>query len=252
MSQPDGESLPDAVRRAVTRLGPEHLDALVAAYHGCAAYTPDALAAAREAVPAVHLADVERINRAWEMQPALPGAAIALAVESARLSFVHADRSHVEVVVTGPDSPAVPIRLTSVVVTELIAAAQSRVTIVSYSVAGIPAVLEALGEAQARGVRITLIFESPEHLDSSGIHHYTAYPIYHWPTDRRPPGALLHAKAVIVDGRDILVTSANLSNLAHQHSLELGLLCRGGGAAERVQHHFDALIATGVLTPAGP
>lgn len=52
---------------------------------------------------------------------------------------------------------------------------------------------------------------------------------------------------MIVDGRTLLVTSANLSNLAHQHSLELGLLCHGGGIADKVQRHIDELISQGQL-----
>ena len=102
---------------------------------------------------------------------------------------------------------------------------------------------------EGAGVKVNLIFESPTHFpDGGGGHFYSGHPIYQWPTDQRPtPKALLHAKAVIVDGRDILVTSANLSNLAHQSSLEVGLLCRGGGIADRVQRHFDELISSGLL-----
>ena len=72
--------------------------------------------------------------------------------------------------------------------------------------------------------------------------------MYHWPTDQRdPPDAKLHAKAVIVDSRDILLTSANMTNAAYDKNIELGLLCRGGTTARRVQKHFDALVARGVL-----
>lgn len=242
-------TLAEAVRKVATELGDAHIAALATAYRTAPACTPDALAAAHKVVPAVHHAEVDRVHRAWKLDPDLPGSAIALALESVRLTMLRSETPRVEVVVTGPDSPAVPIRLTSEVVVGLIAAASTRVTIVSYSVAQIPAVLGALADAKSRGVKVNLIFESPEHFtDGGGSHFYGTHAIYHWPTHNRPaPHALLHAKAVIVDGRDILVTSANLSNLAHQSSLELGLLCRGGGIADRVQRHFDALIASGQL-----
>jgi phosphatidylserine/phosphatidylglycerophosphate/cardiolipin synthase-like enzyme len=97
-------------------------------------------------------------------------------------------------------------------------------------VAQIPAVLEALAEAKAQGVTVHLIFESPEHFEAAAR---TSTRRTRSSTGRalgRPAHALLHAKAVIVDGRDILVTDANL---AHQASLELGLLCRGGGIGLR-------------------
>ena len=66
--------------------------------------------------------------------------------------------------------------------------------------------------------------------------------------DRRdPPDAKLHAKAVIVDGLDVLLTSANMTSAAYDRNIELGVLCRGGGVAAQVQSHFDALIRAGVL-----
>lgn len=242
-------ALAEAVRRVATELGDAHIAALAEAYRAAPACTAEAFASAHKVVPAVHHAEVDRVHQAWQLDPAVPGSAVALALESARLTHLRSDRPQVEVVVTGPDSPAVPIRLTSEVVVGLISAALSRVTIVSYSVAEIPAVLKALADAKARGVKVNLIFESPAHFaDGGGAHFYGAHPTYHWQMDKRPaPHALLHAKAVIVDGRNILVTSANLSNLAHQSSLELGLLCRGGGIADKVQRHFDALIARGEL-----
>jgi phosphatidylserine/phosphatidylglycerophosphate/cardiolipin synthase-like enzyme len=242
-------TLAEAVRRVATELGDPHIAALAKAYQTMPGCTPDGLATANKVVPVVHHAEIDRLHSAWALDPRVPGSAVALALESARLTLLGRDAPRVEVVVTGPDSPAVPIRLTSEVVVGLIAASTRRVTIVSYSVAQIPAVLDALAGAAARGVRINLIFESPSHFaEGAGVHCYGAHPIYHWPVNKRPaPPALLHAQAVIVDGEDILVTSANLSNLAYQTSLELGLLCRGGGIADRVQRHFDALIRSGQL-----
>ena len=63
----------------------------------------------------------------------------------------------------------------------------------------------------------------------------------------RPPNARLHAKAVVADSRDVLLTSANLSSAAFNRNLELGVLIRGGDVAASIQRHFDALIATGEL-----
>jgi cardiolipin synthase C len=245
-------ALPEALRHVATQLSDAHLAALAAAYRQLPGCTPDAHATAQQVVPVLHHAAVARVHQAWSFEADLPGSAVALALESARLAIVRSDAPRVEIVVTGPDSPAVPIRLTSEVVAQLIDSATDRVTIVSYSVAKIDAVLDSLAEAKARQVTINLIFESPEHFaGGGGSHVYSEHLIYHWPAEQRPtPSARLHAKAVIIDWKDLLVTSANLSNLAHQSSLELGLLCRSGGIADRVQRHFDALIATGVLQAA--
>ena len=100
-------------------------------------------------------------------------------------------------------------------------------------------------------MRVDLILESAEHLEGGGgAAAYAKYRTYEWPTNlREPPDAKLHAKAVIVDGHDVLLTSANMTNAAYDKNIELGVLCRGGTTAARVQKHFDALITGGVLCP---
>jgi phosphatidylserine/phosphatidylglycerophosphate/cardiolipin synthase-like enzyme len=205
--------------------------------------------AVRVAIPDGHRDHVDLLNLAWAATPNTPGPSIALALESVLSARQHAQVTTVDVVITGPDSPAAPVRLTSEVVRQLIDSATQRVTLVSYAAYQMPAIIAALDAAAARGVRIDLILESPEHLDGGGgAGAYAKYRTYQWPTDRRePPDARLHAKAVMVDGRDVLLTSANMTNAAYDKNIELGFLCRGGTTAQRVQRHFDALIARGVL-----
>jgi phosphatidylserine/phosphatidylglycerophosphate/cardiolipin synthase-like enzyme len=183
------------------------------------------------------------------MQPNLDGAAIALALEAAGSALRRADVPIIEVVVTGPDSMAAPVRLTSEVVCQLIDEATTRVTLVSFAAYQMNSIITALDGALARGVSVALILESPENLEGGGgAKVYSKYRIYHWPTERREPsGAKLHAKAVIIDSRDVLLTSANMTAAAYDKNIELGVLCRGGGVARQVQNHFDALIARGVL-----
>ena len=195
---------------------------------------------------------MDRLNLAWAGQPDLAGVAIAVALESVEVAQRAADIPLVEVVVTGPDSPAAPVRLTSEVVCQLINQATQRVTLVSYAAYQITSVIAAFDAAVARGVVVSLIVESAENLEGGGgADAYAKYRIYHWPIDRRePPDAKLHAKAVIVDSRDVLLTSANMTNAAYDKNIELGVLCRGGSVARQVQHHFDSLMARGVLQPA--
>ena len=214
-------------------------------------FTTEQAAAVRRAVPAPHHAEVDRLNLAWVAQPSLAGDAIAVALESVQSARRHADVAIVEVVVTGPESPAAPVRLTSEVVRRLIDQATKRVTLVSYAAYQMASIIAALDAAVARGVAVSLILESADKLDGGGgAHAYARVRTYHWPVDRRePPDANLHAKAVIVDSRDVLLTSANMTNAAYDKNIELGVLCRGGGVASQVQRHFDALIARGVLEP---
>lgn len=241
--------LADAAAGLAGRLGPAHVGALGDAYCDAPDFSQAAAARAKHAVPAPHYEEVDRLNEAWSKEPDVPGSSIALALQAARAARRDADFPRVQVVVTGPDSPVAPVRLTSEVVRQLIGNATKRVTLISYAAYRLPSVIAALEVVAARGVRVSLILESPEKLEGGGgANAYARFESYHWPIERRePPDAKLHAKAVIVDGRDVLLTSANMTTAAYDRNIELGVLCRGGGVAAQVQRHFDALISAGVL-----
>jgi cardiolipin synthase len=243
--------LPEAIATTVGSLGEEHVRALVMVYRCADQFTPAWAAKTKQSVPAPHHHEVDRLNRAWAAVPSLAGGAIAVALESVQSAQCLADVPVVEVVVTGPDSLAAPVRLTSEVVRQLIDQATKRVTMISYAAYQMPSIIGALDAAVSRGVAVRLILESAEKLDGGGgAHAYAKFRTYHWPIDRRePPDARLHAKAVIIDSRDVLLTSANMTSAAYDKNIELGVLCRGGGVARQVQSHFDALIARGVLAP---
>ncbi|MBK5221557.1 MAG: hypothetical protein JJE52_01505 [Acidimicrobiia bacterium] len=243
--------LADAVAATVGVLGRAHVRTLADAYRDSGPFSAAFATKAAQAVPAPHHDEVASLNAAWAAHPDLPGVALAVALESVQAAQRGADVPAVEVVVTGPDSPAAPVRLTSEVVRQLIDQATHRVTLVSYAAYRMAAVIAALDAAVARGVTVNLILESAANLDGGGgAHAYAKYRTYHWPTDRRePPDAKLHAKAVIIDSSDVLLTSANMTNAAYDKNIELGVLCRGGGVARQVQAHFDALISRGILEP---
>ncbi|MGI8809952.1 MAG: DISARM system phospholipase D-like protein DrmC [Acidimicrobiales bacterium] len=243
-----------AVAAAASSLSDDHVRALAAAYRSAGGFSDGHAARARMAVPALHHREVDRVNRAWAGEPDLPGSALTVAFEAVEAARGSRDGVSVEVVVTGPDSPAAPVRLTSEVVRQLIDGASKRVTMVSFAAYRIGSVIAALDAAVGRGVEVSLILESPQLLDGGGgALAYSRYRIYEWPVDRRePPDAKLHAKAVVVDSRDVLLTSANMTSAAYDRNIELGVLCRGGGVAAQVQRHFDALIARGVLRAVDP
>ena len=244
--------LADRIIELVAELSESHVAALAAAIRSVGSSSGSAAVTVRTAVPASHHKPVDKLLAAWKAASPTDGASVALALETALVAQRRAGSSSVEVVVTGPDSPAAPVRLTSEVVQQLIDSARSRVMLISYAAYQMPTIIAALDAAVARGVQVDVILESPENLDGGGgAAAYKKYRVFHWPLDERdPPEAKLHAKAVIVDGRDVLLTSANMSNAAYDKNIELGVLCQGGPTAERVQQHFDALIARGVLVTA--
>lgn len=74
---------------------------------------------------------------------------------------------------------------------------------------------------------------------------------YQSPTERRePPDAKLQAKAVIIDGRDVLLTCANMTNATYDRNVELGVLCRGQRRCERSLRTdiHDQAVSTGHRT----
>ncbi len=60
-------------------------------------------------------------------------------------------------------------------------------------------------------------------------------------------GAVLHAKAMVVDEERVLVTSANFTEAALDRNIELGLLVRDRAMAASIKAHFQGLVESGVL-----
>jgi phosphatidylserine/phosphatidylglycerophosphate/cardiolipin synthase-like enzyme len=58
----------------------------------------------------------------------------------------------------------------------------------------------------------------------------------------------LHAKVLVADRGDALVTSANLTSYAMDRNMEMGARIIGQPAAD-IARHFDLLEAYGVLEP---
>jgi phosphatidylserine/phosphatidylglycerophosphate/cardiolipin synthase-like enzyme len=167
----------------------------------------------------------------------------------------------IDIAWTGPSSAHVPVRLSSQVLLDLIGEARSQLIVVSFAAYKVAPVTNALRSAANRGVDVRLILETAE--DSDGHLSKDAADAFRelndlvsfwvWPKKRRPEGgASMHVKAVVVDGRVALVTSANLTGHALERNMELGLVVRGGAAPKRLADHFQALTASGNLTRVQP
>lgn len=61
------------------------------------------------------------------------------------------------------------------------------------------------------------------------------------------PGAVLHAKAMVVDDERVFVTSANFTEAALDRNIELGVLVRDSAMAASIKAHFKGLAETGLL-----
>jgi cardiolipin synthase A/B len=161
-------------------------------------------------------------------------------------------RQQIDVVWTGPETGTGAGRLTSSVVTDLIGQARSSILLVSFATNNEPAIETALTAAADRGVEITLLAE--RHEDNPG---YTAIDTpfpglgavrLRWRAERRPHGAALHAKIIVIDDNVALVGSANFTGRAMAANLECGILIRGGPQPRVIRDHIGELWARGYLT----
>ena len=59
--------------------------------------------------------------------------------------------------------------------------------------------------------------------------------------------ACLHAKCVIVDERQVLITSANFTEAAHERNIEAGLLLVDAEIARALQFQFESLVTRQML-----
>ena len=189
--------------------------------------------------------------------------AIALALLTAGLSEKRNQAAQsVELVWTGPDAEVVPFRRTEQAILQVLDSAQERITLVSYAVYRIQNVCKALVRAASRGVRITVIVETPNKIDGQSEYSTLAAlgqevascsTVYYWPQANRQchgekPG-ILHVKCVVADSRWLFLSSANLTEYAFSINMELGVLLTGGNLPMQVEANFDRLIAASVLEP---
>lgn len=218
----------------------------------------------RRADPAVDNAPTRSLLVEWRNlggTSEIPASTIALALETADIlkSQEIVESPEIELVWTGPTVSSSGLRTTYQVVRELIAGARHSLLLVGYSfnlnpdLPGAGAVLATdLGRALTRGVHLTLII----HDDASNwrsidrLWHSTQKQIrvLTWTEDRVTEWAKLHAKVVIADNSDLLVTSANLTYHGMEKNMELGIRLRSK-ICGTVVSHFNSLERTGILRP---
>lgn len=196
---------------------------------------------------------------------------------AAVLEMLVADRARrprleeiLDLVTTGPETPGITNRDTSVVVRELFANAQHTVLVAGYAVYQGRAVFRALADRmQDRPelkVRMFLDVQrgpGDTSMPSEVVKRFAErFRTREWPEDRPLPRvfydprsldldaqkrACLHAKCVVVDGEAVFISSANFTEAAQERNIEMGLLVRSRGLAEQLVNHFDTLMQAGFL-----
>ena len=254
-------SLEARIRRAAQMIAPDHLRRIARALAPFPGWTGAGVHAAQGAVssPASRRFAAELCAEWQASAPEAPGMLLAVALSaSAGVREDLQNQVTVEPVWSGPDTHAVPLRLTSSVLQAVIRSSTESLVLVSFATYLVPEVYGELLTAAGRGVRIQMVVETVE--DSGGkltggdLAVYRQVPgldLYVWPFDLRPKVgsgvAAMHAKAAIADTAQALVGSANVTKSAQATNMELGLLVRGGDLPLRLSRHYMELISRGVL-----
>ena len=234
--------------------------------------TREATAVTRAAVASGNVA-IERCIRwlqdVWTRTgDGLSAAAMALVLRTS-VASLEAFRQRVpstQVVWTGPKVDGSFLRATREVVREILRQARREVLVVGYWIAArddsegiIEEFITSLADAVNRGVIVTVVFD--ERLRADGRDNRGIL-LSAWPPDVTPPRILtwrlprddrhlkLHAKVLVADRRDALVTSANLTLYAMDRNMEMGVRVVGDPALN-IARHFELLARSCVLEPYG-
>jgi len=178
----------------------------------------------------------------------------ASAETAARLA---ATQPVVEVAWTYPGSVRPGLRTTAGVAREIVENSRMNLLVVGYAVTvdnaatGLAAqTLDAMARAAERGVVVTVVLHRTANRHAflqawSG--RLPAPTIFTWPV-ANDEMASVHAKLLLSDRRDGLITSANLTYHGFERNLEMGLRVTGHPVAE-IHDRIHELIASGDLVP---
>ena len=169
----------------------------------------------------------------------------------------------VDLVWTGPSCSNLAIRRTDQVLLQLIRECQQEITLISFAIYKIPAIVEELILALNRGIKLRIVAETLDSGDGKiafGLQStfdgsiLKRAEVLIWPKDKRPiDGAgkygSLHIKGAIVDQEKLFVTSANLTEYALSLNMELGVLVKNAAIAKQINSQLDNLVLEQVLVP---
>ncbi len=163
----------------------------------------------------------------------------------------------VEVVWTYPGRTGLGLRTTGGVAREIVDESRQSLLVVGYTVtvdatlAGLAAqTIDAMARAAERGVVVTAVLHRDVHRHALLQAWRGGVPppsIFTWPASDDGKAAV-HAKLLISDRDDGLITSANLTYHGFERNLEMGLRVRGRPAAE-IHNRIHELIAARELVP---
>ncbi len=179
----------------------------------------------------------------------------------------------IDLVTTGPGNSEAGSRDTSVVVRDLFRNARTSVVVVGYAVHQGQKVFQALADRmmECPGLQVRMYLDIQRELSDTSAspelvrRFVDRFRSYQWPSGKPLPQvfydprsleldrqnrAALHAKCIIVDARDLFVSSANFTEAAQQKNIEVGLLLKSSVLADRLLRFLNALVEGGHLKQA--
>jgi phosphatidylserine/phosphatidylglycerophosphate/cardiolipin synthase-like enzyme len=174
----------------------------------------------------------------------------------------------IDLVTTGPEGSSVANRDTSVVVQGLFRKAQHSVLLAGYAVYQGQKLFQTLADSmkERSDLKVRLFLDIQRKPGDTSAASELAkrfanrFRTSQWPRQRPLPDvyydprslalepekcAALHAKCVVVDDRDVFVSSANFTEAAQERNIEVGLLLHSPVVAERIERFFESLVANG-------
>ena len=221
-------------------------------------------------VPAALLDDlVKEINVARAQGLTSAGLAMLLTTLVRDRERRAVSRPKVDLVWSGPDLAGDFTRDTRVVVHELFGKAQKRVIVSTYALYQGQDLFAPLHKAMTihPGMKVALFLDiarGDKDLPEAQLlaqfrekfqkEHWPWQPlpeVYYDPRSLEKPGspkrACLHAKIVVIDDKEVFLTSANLTEAAQQRNIETGVLLKSPAIAAQLTEHFESLVIEGHL-----
>ena len=144
------------------------------------------------------------------------------------------EANEVEMVWTGPSRMGSGVRNTLPVIDEMLESAspEERITIVGYRITGgAGKILDRLNACLRSGVKVDIIVdrntENLRELDKCFPEKCLVRPAIYTRMGKEPKFYKVHAKVIMIGGRQALVGSANLTGLGTEVNFEIGLLVNG-------------------------
>jgi cardiolipin synthase A/B len=195
-----------------------------------------------------------RFRESWLANPNVEPSEVCAGLRTgSRVGQAKENIQTVDLVWTGPVG-LVPVRSTEQVMLELIHAAQNSLFLVSYVNVGARTIVTALNQAVDRGVKIQMLMEESKEAAEKIKNSVPSAQVYIWSKAAKVAyagreGVSVHAKCVVSDGKEALITSANLTDYALEKNMELGVHIIGGREPRLLLDHLRTLLRTRVATP---